>query len=225
MQKKFTENGLLVGPNNDLLVSLVSNEPDCDNCHDYEFVIYDLPTPVKNEGLVGVNDGENFALKFQMQHTQDRFAFAAYVDGVSVVQDLEVVRLSSIQKPEIFDSHINAMLIGFSERPKECTYLETFIKGEDAYPRLIFIDDEAKGVNAKLISEPSAMNKIEIFFWLERLSYSRSGVAEGENRVKEYPTSETLSEPFFLGKATFIHKNADELRHLGEIIVRNTEGA
>ncbi len=235
MKKQFGENGFYLGSNKDLLVSLVSDAPEGDNNHKYEFVVYDLAEPFQSIGLIGTGNPEHFALKFQMQHTQDRFAFAAYVDGVNVCQTHGLAPLSGVYHKESYDAHGYSILIGLSERPKECLYLDTFVQETNESRRLVFTHNQAKGVNTNLISDASAMNKIEVFCWLERKvahpqvisntplfdDNSRSAVGAGEATYKEYGHAGTLSNPLYLGKATFIHVKSAILNVLGDRVVRN----
>lgn len=236
MKKQFGKNGFYLGTNQDLLVSLVSGASEGDNNHKYEFVVYDLAKPFQNIGLIGTANAERFALKFQMQHSQDRFAFAAYVDGVNVCQTGGLLSLSTILNPESYDAHRGSILIGTSDRPKECLYLETFVQTTNESRKLVFTENKAKGVNVNLISEPSAMNKIEIFCWLERKviqpkvgtstpfddSNSRGAVGAGEATYKEYGSTSRLSNPLYLGKATFIHLNYQVLAFLGDRVVKKS---
>lgn len=233
MKKQFSKNGFYLGQNNDLFVSLVSNQPEGDDNHKYDFVVFDLANPVQNVGLVGVEDGERFGFKFQMQHTQDRFAFAAYVDGVNVCQSRGLSPLSAINNPESYSEHRGGILIGISDYPKECIYVDTFVQKTNESRRLVFTHNETKGVNFNLISEPESLSKIEIFCWLERkiiepkigmdrgMSRGMGGsfVGAGEATYKEYGSTSTLVNPLYIGKVTFIHLNADVLKHLGDRIV------
>lgn len=238
MKKQFGKNGFYLGPNNDLFVSLVSNQPEGDDNHNYDFVVFDLAQPTQNVGLVGVENGERFGFKFQMQHSQDRFAFAAYVDGVNVCQSRGLSPLSAINNPESYFEHRGGILIGISDYPKECIYVDTFVQKTNESRRLAFTHDKTKGVNYNLISEAQAMNKIEIFCWIERkvvqpeVSMSRgasrgfgdSAVGAGEATYKEYGRTSTLSNPRYIGKVTFIHLNAEILKHLGDRIVERPAG-
>ena len=88
----------------------------------------------------------------------------------------------------------------------------------------------------KKVGAVSNSLKIEIFCWLERKviqpkvgtstpfddSNSRGAVGAGEATYKEYGSTSRLSNPLYLGKATFIHLNYQVLAFLGDRVVKKS---
>lgn len=192
--------------------------------HLWEYKGYHLRNPIKSARLIGVDNKELFAVALQADF-EDRFAVAIYVDGVNVIQSKGIEQLEDVIIEQDIDHHYH--FVCNSDYLGEINYVDRFDQASGANREFAFTFNPKKSVNINLINKVNARSKIELFMWKERpvkkvvmrslsmLPNEESYVGAGAATNKAYGTGKNLSNPLFLGSATFVHVPASFLRHLG----------
>lgn len=205
--------------------------------HKAEHVNFPLNNPIPGVAIIGVAD-EEFQICFKPDFT-DRYAIAAYVDGVNVNQKNGIVNLAQIQESlrELYSSH--QLFIG-----NGIGYLDRFNQSSGQNRVFTFTLDESKGVNYNTIRDYSQMSRIEVYIWKERPrpAYrqddfalestrgmskgvtrggggTRSAVGAGAASNQAYGSTSGLNDPIFIGKFVFIHVPFTAVAHLGDRLV------
>lgn len=206
------------------------------NEHNSEYQVFELKSPVYNVGLIGVDNGEEFAISFK-PNFKGKYAMAVYLDGINVSQTNGISSINQIEelKRNNYYSHKG---IFTCESDNEITaYLYRYNQKNLENRLFTFTTAFNSGINEMLISDPSLASRIEIYMWKEEIgelaqqitfnymSNEESKVGAGKVTNDKYKTSNGLSNPIYLGKAMFIHLHSKNLRHLGEtkIFTKNAE--
>jgi hypothetical protein len=215
--------------NDEIHLSVVNKFKDSD--FDNYYSIFDLKKPIKNIGLIGVDDGEDFAIKFKSLGKND-FAFAIYLDGVNASQSNRIQNLSSIpeEKRTSYSNH-NSFTCRSNGKGGEF-FLDRYSQKSDQNRRFVFTTKANHGINEVLINDPSKLSRIEIYLWIEEevyydhyADYLPEGIddnAENSPKIgagnatnKKFTTSNGLDNPKYFGKIMFIYLASDKLKHLG----------
>lgn len=199
------------------------------NDHSHQYAIFSLSDPVEDIGLIGVEEGDRFAICLSSTITP-KFAYAIYLDGINVIQSYGIKSLSKIPEKnrENYDEHAKFLSEGKGTFYSDC-YSQ--LNGENR--QFVFTLKHKAGINENLIQDPSHANRIEIYVWQETIieddnDYSpiaadefplSSKIGAGEATYKKFKEGTNLKNPSFLGKGMFIHQPAEKLKHLGETII------
>lgn len=198
--------------------------------HSHQYAIFNLTDPIDEIGLIGVEEGDIFAICLDSNLTS-RFAYAIYLDGINAIQSYGIKSLSKIPEKnrENYGEHAKFLSEGTGKFFSDC-YSQ--LNGENR--QFVFTQKHNAGINEVLIQDPSHANRIEIYVWMEThiieddIDYSpiqadelpnNSKIGAGEATYKKFNEGTDLENPSFLGKAMFIHQPAEKLRHLGETII------
>lgn len=232
--KNFGQNHMSTGQMN---VSIVSGYDKAKDNHSSEYVVFPMSQPAAGTGIIGIDDGDEFAINFQNSSSR-RFAIAVYVDGVNVNQSKGIESLQSIPEEDrkLYRKH-NVFIGGDGD---ENQYLYRFNQKSDENRLLTFTLDDKKGVNYNTINDPTHMSRIEVYAWEEKTMpkinppmfrgtpvlyfASNSAVGAGEATNEAYSSARGLLNPVFLGKLTFVHVPKKTLSHLGENKVSRPTG-
>lgn len=217
------------------------------NSHHTEYAVFDLKYPEKNVKLMGVEDGDVFALSFATNCTET-YAVAVYLDGVNISQRYGIHSLNSI--PEFKRDQYNEHKGIFYMHPsgeEMVIYLDRYSQVSGKNRLFTFTTKEGGGINEVLIEDKSLRNRIDVYVWIDetvltdddyprvlfsieepndiRFRTSDKGIHDvkigaGEETNKHYSTTDMrLSNPEFLGKATFIYMHRSNLEHLGRTLI------
>ena len=216
-------------------VGVVSNKN-----HAKSYEVIQLNEPM-NTGLIGVNNGEEFALKFK-PNKDIRIAFAVYLDGVNVDQSGDVINVKNIPKEE--QSKLESHSYFFSsEAASGSVILDRYNQKNKENRTFTFTTAHGGGINEVLIQDSSLANRIEIFLWMEYFSsYDfvdqdcddlpfgvihemlpgsedlNPKIGAGKATNKEYTTGKGIDSSVFLGKINFIYLDAKSISPLKNII-------
>jgi hypothetical protein len=166
---------------------------------------------------------------------EGRFAAAVYLDGVNACQVKGIKSLKDIDEKDMYQYVRHSGQFICENDDDTIAYLCRYHQKDNRNNLFRFYTSVNSGVNETLISEPPLEGRIDIYLWKEKInnmepdfylandnhaaSFSQSGrtkVGVGAPTGKIYPGASHLEDPIFLGKATFVHVNADQLTHLGE---------
>ena len=204
--------------------------------HTHEYVPFNLKNPRKDARLIGVNEGDRFAVAFRTHDPSCRYAFALYVDGINIAQKNGIKSLANIPEAMRADrSQHQCMVITF-DKAEDPLYCDRYSQSSGANREFTFTLDDQKGVNYNTIQDPSQTSKIEVYMWKEvkqlirsmgptrssgtTRGTTRSAVGAGSATNKAYGVNkEKFQNPEFLGKATFVHLPSSALAHLGKCLV------
>lgn len=185
-------------------------------------------------GVIGVNNGEEFAIKFKPTF-DSKFGLAVYMDGVNVNQAAGIINLNSILKDKMndYDSHQSFVV---ENSGNSNVYLNRYNQINNQNRVFTFTTEKNSGINEVLISDPIMSNRIDIYLWIEyhpyfdenstHLDYMLPGdddlpsskIGAGRATNEEYASGKGLSNPYFLGRITFIHLRSEELFNLKRIL-------
>ena len=210
-------------------VSVVKGYNDKDHTHEYQ--LFDLKNPIKNIALIGVENNDEFAIKFQSNFL-GRYGLAIYLDGINVSQKNGIKTLNEIpeEKRQLYSSH-KIFIVTNNKK----AYLERFNQINGTNRKFTFTLSENKSINYNLIDDKSLLNKIEIYFWREIIidetstvefhkvklneEDERSYIGAGRETNKSFGRTNSLINPEFLGKVMFVHIPKKNIQHLGENII------
>ncbi len=216
-----------------------------DNHHSYEYRAFDMKHPKEDVKLIGVDDGDVFAMAFDSDCERD-YAVAIYLDGVNVGQRLGVHSLNSISehKRNEYKEHLAKFII--RSKTDECSYIDRYSQASEKNRLFTFTSKEFAGINENLIDDQSLMSRIEVYVWVDepvlprqydveterilfrdteaqKVFYESKApnikIGAGEETHKKYYKAEHLKNPVFLGKATFVYFHKSKLIHLGENLI------
>lgn len=209
-------------------VGVVSNKS-----HSKSYEVIQLKDPV-NTGLIGVNNGEEFALKFK--HNKDiRIAFAVYFDGINVSQSGDVINVKNIPKEEQPKLESHSYFFS-SESASGSVILDRYNQNNKENRTFTFTTAHGGGINEVLIQDSSLANRIEIFLWMEyfssydfedRISFdlphklvegSLPKIGAGKATNKEYAKGKGIDSSVFLGKINFIYLGAKSISPLQNVL-------
>lgn len=126
-----------------------------------EYNSQELPLPTPNTKVIGVTDQETFQIAATHKFGQ-KFAIAIYVDGVPVNQDKKLTLMSEIEDLHSAEDH-NYFIATNSGVHKIDRYSQ--VSGENGL--LTFTVDPNQSVNVNLTGENAALNRIDIFVWVD----------------------------------------------------------
>lgn len=200
------------------------------NKHTHEYQVFNLKQPVENVGLIGVDNGDKFAISLKPNFF-GRFAIAAYLDGVNVSQKNGITNINQIEESERDDyfSHKGKFISDYLH--ESASYLSRFSQKNEENRLFTFTTAFNTGINEILISDFSLLNRIEVYFWKEteehgiffsQREFQRTKVGAGEATNIKYKNVTGLYNPIYLGKAMFVHLNSGNLKHLGQTKISTT---
>jgi hypothetical protein len=215
--------------NTGIEVGLVSGYAQGKHSHAYQ--VFDFQNPSPNVGLIGVNNKQEFAIRFKFRFKED-YAFAVYLDGINVSQKSGVHSLNEIPEQERcnYKSHKGKFIIK-NTNIGSGGYLDRYNQKNNENRLLTFTTEKNKGINEILISDPSLANRIEIYIWqqdecdmmIDNFSPSDNNsptkIGAGAATNQEYANSSGLDQPVYLGKAMFIHTNESNVADLGKALL------
>lgn len=225
LNKQYTTEGSV-----SIEVSVVTGYKNDSHTHAYR--VFELTPPDPEARFIGVNDNDLFALAMK-PHFKGRFAAAVYLDGVNACQVKCIISLSDIEEEdrEEYAWHQGQFIC---ENDDTIAYLYRYHQKDNRNDLFRFTTSADKGINETLLSEPSLEGRIDIYLWKEKIigmgpdvflananyaSFSHGGrtkVGAGASTGKIYLGATHLENPVFLGKATFMHVNADRFAHFGD---------
>lgn len=218
---------LLVGQSQNSLVEISIVQGLNNSTHTHEYQIFPMANQFPSMGMIGVNNGDEFAINFKVKFT-NRYAMAVYLDGVNVSQKSGIHSLNEISENnrEKYSSHR-----GLFVSNSKISYLNRYSQKNGENRLYTFTTAKNSGINENLISDPSNLNRIEVYFWKEVLEVSDElpnfsstddyspKVGAGKATNKEFTVAHHIENPLFLGKVTFIHQSSEELNHLGSLLL------
>ncbi|SDS35949.1 hypothetical protein [Christiangramia echinicola] len=221
------EKSIKVGdsPKDEIEIKIVSDFNNYDHSH-----VYQIFPISENKGIIGVEDGENFAINFK-SNLDERYGYALYLDGINAVQSYGIKSLADIPENQRDEYNRHAKFIA---REKSNSYSHCYDQLNGENRRFTFTTGKNAGINEVLINDPSHANRIEIYFWREERDgdyddlpiiiencNENSKIGAGEATYTKFKEGDDLKFPVFLGKVMILHQSASTVNHQGKRIIRD----
>ncbi len=161
-----TESSIKISNDNRYVdVSIVKDFAE--NRHHTEYAVFDLKNPMDNIKLLGVEDGDVFALSFTTNCKQI-YAVSVYLDGVNISQEYRINSLNDIPefKRNLYDEH-EGKFIMFPTGEDKVIYLDRYSQASGKNRLFTFTTKEKAGVNENLIEDKSLTNRIDVYVWID----------------------------------------------------------
>lgn len=204
------------------------------NSHTHEYQVFDLKKSIENIGLIGVDDKQNFAIRFKTEFS-GKFATAVYLDGVNISQQGGINSLNEIREEDRSNYFAHKGKFISENQAPSTYYLYRYSQKNNENRLFSFTSKPNAGINEILLGDSSLKNRIEVYLWVDEeildidCLFSPDVMDENEsNDIKigagnatneKYSTIQGLEKPFFIGKSVFTYINSTYLNDKGESLI------